>query len=61
MKLGKAYYAPSPVCGFKDCLRDAVAVGVFLQRGEEFGLCDVHLKEARNVGPKVWRILKNGK
>lgn len=58
MRLGKAYHAPNPVCGFKDCLRDTVAVGVFIQSGKTYGLCEKHLKEAKEFGPKVWRFLK---
>jgi len=56
LRLGKAYHAPSRVCGFKDCLRDAVAVGVFIQNGKEYGLCKKHLKEAKDCG-KSWNFL----
>jgi hypothetical protein len=57
MKLGKAYHAPKPICGFKDCFRDVAGVGVFVQNGKEYGLCERHLKEAKEQGPKVWRAL----
>jgi hypothetical protein len=57
MKLGKAYHAPKPICGFKHCLRDIVGVGVYLPNGKEYGLCTIHLDEAKELGPKVWRIL----
>jgi hypothetical protein len=56
LKLGKAYHAPSPVCGFKDCMRDVVAVGVYLPRKEEYGLCQKHLAVARE-DKKTWKIL----
>src|SRR4030043_317351 len=46
MALGKAYHSPSKICGFKDCLRDVVKVGIFLQTKKEYGLCKKHLKEA---------------
>jgi hypothetical protein len=57
LKLGKAYHAPKPICGFKDCLRDVAGVGVFLQNGKEYGLCTRHLAEAKKLGVKVWRLL----
>lgn len=56
LRLGKAYHAPSRVCGFKDCLRDAVAVGVFVQNGREYGLCPKHLKEAKDCKGS-WKFL----
>jgi hypothetical protein len=58
LKLGKAYHAPSPICGFKDCLRDVVAVAVFQKTKETYGLCAVHRKEAEELGPEVWRFMK---
>jgi hypothetical protein len=58
LKLGKAYHAPSPICGFKDCMRDVVAVAIFLQTDKEYGLCEKHKKEAEELGRKVWRFLK---
>ena len=57
MKLGKAYHAPKPICGFKHCFRDVVGVGVYVPNGKEYGLCTTHLDEAKELGPKVWRIL----
>jgi hypothetical protein len=57
LKLGKAYHAPNPICGFKDCYRDVVAVGIYLQTQTEYGLCEKHLAEAKQLGPKVWRFL----
>jgi hypothetical protein len=56
LKLGKAYHAPSPVCGFKDCMRDSVTVGVFVQNGKEYGLCEKHLKEAKDCEGS-WKFL----
>jgi hypothetical protein len=41
VRLGKKYVAPK-VCDFKNCLRDAVAVGTY--HGEEYNLCQLHLK-----------------
>jgi hypothetical protein len=41
IRLGKKYVAPK-VCDFQNCLRDAVAVGTY--HGEEYNLCQVHLK-----------------
>jgi len=58
MKLGKAYHAPNPICGFKDCLRDVVVVAVFQKTKETYGLCEVHRKEAEELGPQVWRFMK---
>ncbi len=57
IKLGKAYHAPSKICGYKDCLRNAVAVGFYIPKKEEYGLCQKHLKEAR-ANPKVWKVLE---
>jgi hypothetical protein len=57
IKLGKAYHAPSPICGFKDCLRDVVAVAIYLRTQTEYGLCQKHLAEAKELGPKVWKFL----
>jgi len=42
IRLGKKYVAPR-VCGFKDCVRDAVAIGVY--GDQEYCLCKKHLKE----------------
>ena len=56
MRLGKAYHAPSRICGFKDCMRDSVTVGVFLQNGKEYGLCKKHLQEAKDCG-RSWKFL----
>jgi len=56
LKLGKAYHAPSPVCGFKDCLRDVVAVGLYIPRREQYGLCAKHLRVAEE-NPKSWQII----
>lgn len=56
LRLGKAYHAPSRICGFKDCLRDSVAVGVFIQNGKGYGLCKKHLQEAKDCG-RSWKFL----
>ncbi len=56
MRLGKAYHAPSRICGFKDCLRDSIAVGIFIQNGKEYGLCKKHLQEAKDCGGS-WKFL----
>ena len=56
LRLGKAYHAPSRICGFKDCMRDSVTVGVFLQNGKEYGLCKKHLQEAKDCG-RSWKFL----
>lgn len=56
LRLGKAYHAPSRICGFKDCLRDSVTVGVFVQNGKEYGLCHKHLAEAKDC-PRSWKFL----
>ena len=56
LRLGKAYHAPSRICGFKDCMRDSVTVGVFLQNGKEYGLCEKHLAEAKDC-PRSWKFL----
>jgi hypothetical protein len=57
LRLGKAYHAPSPICGFKDCMRDVVTVAIFVQNKKEYGLCEKHKKEAEELGRKVWRFL----
>jgi len=56
LRLGKAYHAPSRICGFKDCLRDSIAVGIFIQNGKEYGLCEKHLEEAKDCGGS-WKFL----
>ena len=53
IRLGKKYVAPK-VCGFKDCLRDAVAIGVY--QGEEYALCKNHLNQIG--GLPNWKIKK---
>ena len=57
MKLGKAYHAPKPICGVRDCFRDVIGVGIYLPTGKEYGLCKPHFDEARELGQKVWRLL----
>ena len=56
MKLGKAYHAPSKICGFKDCLRDAVAVGLFIPNNKVYALCQKHLGDAKDQR-SMWKIL----
>jgi len=56
LRLGKAYHAPSRICGFKDCMRDSVTVGVFVQNGKEYGLCKKHLTEAKDCKGS-WKFL----
>lgn len=56
LRLGKAYHAPSPICGFKNCYRDAVAVGHFKPNGRDYGLCVKHKGEAQE-NPQAWMIL----
>jgi hypothetical protein len=59
LKLGKAYHAEGPICGFKDCLRDAVGVGLFIPEKRTVQMCPLHLglvqEDHRN-----WKILDYG-
>jgi len=56
LKLGKAYHAPCRICGFKDCLRDSVAVGLFKPNMTEYALCKLHYAEA-GMSSGLWQIL----
>jgi hypothetical protein len=56
LKLGKAYHAPCRVCGFKNCMRDSVAVGLFIPNKTEYALCKKHYDEA-SENPSLWKIL----
>jgi len=56
LKLGKAYHAPCRVCGFKNCMRDSVAVGLFIPNKTEYALCKKHYGEA-SENPSLWQIL----
>jgi len=60
LKLGKAYHAPGPICGFKNCLRDGVAVGIFLPTKKPFHICSIHLTTAE-ADHRNWNILTNEK
>jgi hypothetical protein len=57
LKIGKAYHAPSKICGFKDCMRDAIGAAIFLPRNETYGYCHKHLKEIKE-NCQVWKVLK---
>jgi hypothetical protein len=57
LKIGKAYHAPGKICGFKDCMRDAIGVALFLPRNEEYGYCSKHLKHIKE-NCQVWKVLK---
>jgi hypothetical protein len=37
LKIGKGYNSPCKICGFRDCMHDAVGVAVYLPLNEEFG------------------------
>ena len=56
LKIGKAYHAPGRVCGFKDCMRDAIGVAVYIPRNEEYGYCAVHGKTIKDYAD-LWRVL----
>jgi hypothetical protein len=55
LKLGKAYYAPKPLCGFKNCLRDSIAIGFYVPHQEKYGLCEKHLAQVKNDSQN-WKI-----
>lgn len=57
LKIGKAYHAPGRICGFKDCMRDAVGVALYIPRGEEYGYCSVHIKDIKEH-IDLWKVLK---
>ena len=59
LKLGKAYHADGPICGFKDCLRNAIAVGVFLPDKKTLHLCTIHLRAVQD-DHRNWNILQDG-
>lgn len=44
-------------CGFKDCDRLSVGVGLFVPKNQIFGLCGGHFRVAQG-NLKVWRDLK---
>jgi len=56
IRLGKSYHAPTKICGFKDCKRVAVAVGLFKPNQKEYALCSRHLAEAKENRPS-WTML----
>jgi hypothetical protein len=44
-------------CGFKDCGKIAVGVGLFKPKNQTFGLCAEHFSSARE-NPHIWTDLK---
>lgn len=44
-------------CGFRDCKLEAVAIGIYLPRKEEYLLCERHLKEVENT--REWKLLQH--
>ena len=44
-------------CGFKNCRKFAVGVGVYNPKNQTFGLCNEHFKIAKN-NSKIWSNLK---
>src|SRR5271157_614715 len=60
LKLGKAYHANAPICGFKDCLRESVALGLFIPENKKVHVCAFHLGAIED-NRRNWQILeKNG-
>ena len=57
LKIGKAYHSPSKICGFKDCMRDAVGVAFYVPRNEEYGYCSIHAKDIKDHAD-LWKVLK---
>jgi hypothetical protein len=57
LKIGKAYHAPGRICGFKDCMRDAIGVALYIPRNEEYGYCSVHSKLIKD-NDGLWKVLK---
>lgn len=56
IRLGKAYHAPMRICGYKDCMRDSVAVALFVPNQTEYALCQLHYIEAQQ-NLKLWQFL----
>ncbi|MFA5365391.1 MAG: hypothetical protein WC325_09460 [Candidatus Bathyarchaeia archaeon] len=44
-------------CGFKNCGKTAIGVGLFIPRKQTFGLCAEHFVSAK-ANPHVWADLK---
>jgi len=57
LKTGKAFHSPSRICGFKDCMRDAIGVALYLPRNEEFGYCSKHSQDIKEH-IEFWKVLK---
>jgi hypothetical protein len=53
VRLGKKYVSPK-VCGFKNCMRDAVALGIY--KGQHYPLCENHLRLVSDA--LEWKIKK---
>jgi hypothetical protein len=60
MKLGKAYHAESPICGFKDCLRDSVGIGLFLPQKKTYNVCALHMGQVENDSVN-WKVLEDNR
>jgi hypothetical protein len=53
VRLGKKYVSPK-LCGFKNCMRDAVAVGTY--KSQVYPLCENHLRLVSDA--LEWKIKK---